>query len=68
MASKKKPTTAGFKIKESISELVAALSRCQPHYIRCIKPNDKKAPNIFENDLNMHQVKYLGLLENVSFL
>ncbi len=44
-ADKRRPTTAGFKIKESINLLVAALSQCKPHYIRCIKPNDKKQGN-----------------------
>ncbi|KAL6069905.1 Unconventional myosin-Ie [Balamuthia mandrillaris] len=65
VSSKKKPTTAGFKIKNSIQDLVNALSRCQPHYIRCLKPNEKKAPNHFDDHLCLHQVKYLGLLENV---
>jgi len=63
---KRKPTTAGFKIKQSIGELVTALSRCHPHYIRCIKPNDRKAANDFDNGRVEHQVKYLGLLENVK--
>jgi myosin-1 len=63
---KRRPTTAGFKIKESIQALVTALSQCHPHYIRCIKPNDKKAPGMFTSDRVLHQVKYLGLLENVK--
>eukprot|EP01132_Coremiostelium_polycephalum_P007665 gene7665-9430_t len=62
---KKKPTTAGFKIKESIGALVKALSACTPHYIRCIKPNGNKRANDFDTSLVMHQIKYLGLLENV---
>lgn len=33
--NKKRPTTAAFKIKNSINELVNALSLCSPHYIRC---------------------------------
>ena len=45
--------------------LVAALSRCTPHYIRCIKPNAKKQANNFDEPLVRHQVRYLGLLENV---
>lgn len=32
---------------------------------RCIKPNDKKAAHIFNEALVCHQVRYLGLLENV---
>jgi len=36
-----------------------------PHYVRCIKPNDSKASNNFDYQLCLHQVRYLGLLENV---
>lgn len=61
---KKRPTTAGFKIKQSIQELVNELSKCKMHYIRCIKPNDNKSPMHFDNARVMHQVQYLGLLEN----
>lgn len=32
---------------------------------RCIKPNDKKAAHIFSEALVCHQIRYLGLLENV---
>eukprot|EP01102_Stenamoeba_stenopodia_P015921 TRINITY_DN5501_c0_g1_i2.p1 TRINITY_DN5501_c0_g1~~TRINITY_DN5501_c0_g1_i2.p1 ORF type:complete len:1059 (+),score=290.73 TRINITY_DN5501_c0_g1_i2:110-3286(+) len=63
---KKRPTTAGFKIKESIGLLVTTLSQCTPHYIRCIKPNEKKAPNNFDTPMVAHQARYLGLLENVK--
>lgn len=31
----------------------------------CIKPNDKKASHIFTESLVCHQVRYLGLMENV---
>lgn len=61
---KKRPSTAGFKIKQSITELVAELSKCKMHYIRCIKPNDTKSAMSFDSERVMHQVKYLGLLEN----
>eukprot|EP00761_Pharyngomonas_kirbyi_P012356 gb/GECH01012383.1/.p1 GENE.gb/GECH01012383.1/~~gb/GECH01012383.1/.p1 ORF type:complete len:1469 (+),score=336.96 gb/GECH01012383.1/:1-4407(+) len=63
--SRKRPTTAGFKIKNSAQALVEALMRCQPHYIRCIKPNETKKPRDFDDKRVSHQVKYLGLLENV---
>ncbi|KAI4805757.1 hypothetical protein KUCAC02_010354, partial [Chaenocephalus aceratus] len=38
------------------------ISLCLP---RCIKPNDKKASHIFTDSLVCHQVRYLGLMENV---
>ena len=36
-----------------------------PHYIRCIKPNDKKQRGLLDDDLVRHQVRYLGLMENI---
>eukprot|EP00013_Stygamoeba_regulata_P028858 CAMPEP_0177646796 /NCGR_PEP_ID=MMETSP0447-20121125/9957_1 /TAXON_ID=0 /ORGANISM="Stygamoeba regulata, Strain BSH-02190019" /LENGTH=1048 /DNA_ID=CAMNT_0019149337 /DNA_START=284 /DNA_END=3426 /DNA_ORIENTATION=- len=62
---KKRPTTAGFKIKTSAGELMKALSACQPHYIRCIKPNENKRANDWDDARCKHQCQYLGLLENV---
>ena len=62
----KRPTTAGFKIKSSAADLMQALSRCSPHYIRCIKPNDEKKPRTYDDKRVAHQVQYLGLLENVK--
>eukprot|EP01060_Flectonema_neradi_P019617 TRINITY_DN2684_c4_g2_i1.p1 TRINITY_DN2684_c4_g2~~TRINITY_DN2684_c4_g2_i1.p1 ORF type:complete len:1181 (+),score=280.64 TRINITY_DN2684_c4_g2_i1:501-3545(+) len=62
---KKRQTTAGFKIRKQASDLVATLKRCTPHYIRCIKPNDTRTPLGFVDQRVFHQVKYLGLHENV---
>jgi len=59
-------TTAGFKIKTSANVLVATLTKCTPHYVRCLKPNDQKAANVFDAPRVMHQVKYLGLLDNIK--
>lgn len=41
------------------------LTKCQAHYIRCIKPNDFKKANSIDDQRMRHQVRYLGLLENV---
>lgn len=63
---KSAPTTASHKIYQSATYLVQRLSACTPHYIRCIKPNDKKQPMNFVSSRVEHQVKYLGLLENLK--
>jgi myosin-1 len=62
---KSTPTTSGTKIRQSANSLMQKLAHCTPHYIRCIKPNPKKQAMTFNGDLVEHQVKYLGLLENV---
>ncbi|SCU94613.1 LADA_0G09714g1_1 [Lachancea dasiensis] len=64
-SSKKRPPTAGDKIIKSANELVDTLSKAQPSYIRTIKPNQSKSPNDYDDRQVLHQVKYLGLQENV---
>jgi len=63
---KASPSTSGMAIRTSAGHLMKKLSKCTPYYIRCIKPNPRKAPLNFVADLVEHQVKYLGLLENVK--
>lgn len=48
-----------------MAELVEALSRCTPHYVRCMKPNDNKQASQFDKNIVSHQTKYFALLENV---
>ncbi|XP_037095724.1 unconventional myosin-Ib isoform X8 [Syngnathus acus] len=61
----KRPPTAGSQFKSSVGTLMKNLQTKNPNYIRCIKPNDKKAAHIFTASLVCHQVRYLGLMENV---
>eukprot|EP00924_Labyrinthula_sp_SR-Ha-C_P004132 maker-scaffold_3-snap-gene-15.26-mRNA-1 protein AED:0.07 eAED:0.07 QI:107/0.5/0.33/1/1/1/3/0/1026 len=61
----KKPITAGTQFVADMKELIANLEKCEPHYIRTIKPNDKKRSSFYNSERVLHQVKYLGLLENV---
>ncbi|XP_024142060.1 unconventional myosin-Ib isoform X2 [Oryzias melastigma] len=61
----KRPPTAGYQFKASVGTLMRNLQTKNPNYIRCIKPNDKKSSHIFTESLVCHQVRYLGLMENV---
>lgn len=62
---KRRPPTAGDKIKASANDLVSTLMKASPSYIRTIKPNDNKSPSEYNVSNVMHQIKYLGLQENV---
>ncbi|VDM69807.1 unnamed protein product, partial [Strongylus vulgaris] len=44
----RRPPTAGFLFKNSMSGLVAQLASKQPYYIRCIKPNEEKSSSMFD--------------------
>lgn len=62
---KKKPPTAGWQFRAALQALMDKLLACHPHYIRTMKPNDEKRADHFVFERVRHQVRYLGLLENV---
>ncbi|KAF2132524.1 hypothetical protein P153DRAFT_373261 [Dothidotthia symphoricarpi CBS 119687] len=62
---RRRPPTAGDKIKASANDLVTTLMQARPSYIRTIKPNENKSPKEYTVSSVLHQVKYLGLQENV---
>jgi len=41
------------------------LESTTPHFICCIKPNAKKLPGIYDNELVLPQLRCCGLLEAV---
>ncbi|XP_072029754.1 unconventional myosin-Id-like [Amphiura filiformis] len=61
----KRPQTAGTIFKNSMIELVKNMASKEPYYVRCVKPNEMKSPVYFDDERCLHQVRYLGLLENV---
>lgn len=63
--NKRRPPTASDKIKASANDLVSTLMKAQPSYIRTIKPNENKSPTEYNQNAVLHQIKYLGLQENV---
>lgn len=65
ISSKKRPDTAITQFKNSLNKLMDILVSKEPSYIRCIKPNDIQAADSFDTELIRHQVKYLGLMENL---
>ncbi|KAK4987255.1 class II myosin [Elasticomyces elasticus] len=63
--NRRRPPTAGDKIKASANDLVSTLMKASPSYIRTIKPNENKSPTEYNSPNVLHQIKYLGLQENV---
>ncbi|XP_050411443.1 unconventional myosin-Ic isoform X2 [Patella vulgata] len=65
LQSKKRPETAATQFKTSLSMLMDILMSKEPSYVRCIKPNEYKRAGVFDERIVTHQVKYLGLMENL---
>uniref|UniRef100_A0A4W3IKF6 Myosin Ic, paralog b n=1 Tax=Callorhinchus milii TaxID=7868 RepID=A0A4W3IKF6_CALMI len=62
---RKRPETVTTQFKASLAKLMEILMSKDPSYVRCIKPNDSKQTGKFDEVLIRHQVKYLGLMENL---
>ncbi|XP_071481715.1 myosin-VIIa-like [Diadema antillarum] len=63
--TRKKSPTLGAQFKKSLDLLMTTLNACQPFFVRCIKPNEQKKPNMFERDLVVRQLRYSGMMETI---
>ncbi|MFT7819234.1 myosin-7-like [Arapaima gigas] len=51
--------------RENLNKLMTNLRSTQPHFVRCIIPNETKTPGAMENPLVMHQLRCNGVLEGI---
>ncbi|TDH70457.1 hypothetical protein CCR75_003224 [Bremia lactucae] len=57
--------TVSYKFKAQLSLLMSDISRTDVHYVRCIKPNSQKSPNIYEIDAVVNQLRCAGVVEAI---
>uniref|UniRef100_A0A803PT05 Myosin motor domain-containing protein n=1 Tax=Cannabis sativa TaxID=3483 RepID=A0A803PT05_CANSA len=48
------------RFKQQLQSLLETLSVTEPHYIRCVKPNNLLKPSIFENSNILARLRFLG--------
>merc|ERR1712019_225591 len=51
--------------RESLNKLMTNLRSTQPHFVRCIVPNEHKKPGFMEAHLVLHQLRCNGVLEGI---
>ncbi|XP_050978503.1 myosin, heavy chain 7B, cardiac muscle, beta a isoform X2 [Labeo rohita] len=51
--------------KENLNKLMTNLRCTQPHFVRCIIPNETKTPGIMDAFLVLHQLRCNGVLEGI---
>uniref|UniRef100_A0A8C9ETY1 Unconventional myosin-X-like n=1 Tax=Pavo cristatus TaxID=9049 RepID=A0A8C9ETY1_PAVCR len=66
MGTQRRRPTVSSQFRDSLHSLMATLSTSNPFFIRCIKPNTEKAPNLFNPDVVLNQLRYSGMLETVK--
>ncbi|CAG7834655.1 unnamed protein product, partial [Allacma fusca] len=57
--------TATANFYYSLAELIGKLLCGEPHFVRCIKPNDRCIPQSFDTTKVLQQLRYSGVLETV---
>lgn len=60
-----KSKTVGVQFKEQLSSLIDNVEKTEPHYIRCLKPNDAAKPKLLTRKRLTEQLRYGGVLEAV---
>lgn len=58
-------SSIGSRFKLQLQALMETLSSTEPHYIRCVKPNNTLKPSIFENMNVIQQLRCGGVLEAI---
>lgn len=57
--------TVAQRHKEQLSSLMNQLHSTHPHFVRCIIPNHKKRPKLFNGPLVLDQLRCNGVLEGI---
>ncbi|XP_034947010.1 myosin heavy chain, muscle isoform X14 [Chelonus insularis] len=58
-------STVSSSYKEQLNNLMTTLRATQPHFVRCIIPNEMKQPGVIDSHLVMHQLTCNGVLEGI---
>ena len=67
LATDKKPATTLKYFKNQLGRLVKHLAEdCQTGFVRTIKPNREKVPNVYTADLVLQQLAYTGMLSTLQ--
>ncbi|XP_026481144.1 myosin heavy chain, muscle-like isoform X18 [Ctenocephalides felis] len=57
--------TVSSSYKEQLNNLMTTLRSTQPHFVRCIIPNELKQAGLIDSHLVMHQLTCNGVLEGI---
>merc|ERR1712042_67936 len=57
--------TVSYRHKEQLKNLLDTLMSTSPHFVRCIIPNENKAPGEVDGQLVLHQLRCNGVLEGI---
>ncbi len=57
---KPRTPTVAARFQDSLGQLLQTLSRGNPLYVRCLKPNNDKCPMKFDMPVVLEQIRHTG--------
>ncbi|RZB41182.1 unconventional myosin-XV [Asbolus verrucosus] len=63
---KPRTPTVAARFSDSLQQLLESMSRCNPWFVRCIKPNNDKSPMRFDMPVVLEQLRYAGMLDTIK--
>ncbi|KAJ2939726.1 hypothetical protein O0L34_g17919 [Tuta absoluta] len=63
---KPRTPTVAARFSDSLHQLLESMSRCNPWFVRCIKPNTDKSPMKFDMPCVLAQLRYTGMLDTIK--
>ena len=64
--SKAKKYTQSSEFQKQLQDLMQRIRSTEPHFVRCIKPNQKNMAGVFERKSVVKQLRYQGVLQAVE--
>ncbi|XP_065559306.1 unconventional myosin-XV-like isoform X1 [Artemia franciscana] len=62
---KPRTPTVSARFHDSLTTLLESMSKCNPWFVRCLKPNSDKIPMKFDMPVVLEQLRYTGMLETI---
>lgn len=62
---KPRTATVAARFHDSLQALLESMSKCNPWFVRCLKPNREKLPMSFDLPVVLEQLRYTGMLETI---
>lgn len=59
-------TEPSLLVQYSLMDLLSKMVAGQPHFVRCIKPNNDRQANKFDREKVLVQLRYTGVLETAK--
>ena len=63
---KPRTATVAARFHDSLQALLESMSKCNPWFVRCLKPNRDKSPMLFDLAVVLEQLRYTGMLETIK--